>query len=157
LGGSSVFKRQANIARADGIVARARSRALTVPSTCSSNAGFRVPFTGRWRGRVSWRQANAAIQKSTRAEVNLSFSGKGLVVLAPLPDKHFRIVAAMKEALSSLSIADFQTILEERGPENVVIKIHSIVWASRFHLEHRVASCWPAIPHTFTALRAVKG
>jgi 2-polyprenyl-6-methoxyphenol hydroxylase-like FAD-dependent oxidoreductase len=74
-----------------------------------------------------------------REEVSLFFSGKGLVVVAPLPDNHFRIVATMKEAPSSLSIADFQAILEERGPENAVIKIHSIVWASRFHLEHRVA------------------
>lgn len=74
-----------------------------------------------------------------REEVSLFFSGKGLVVVAPLPDDHFRIVATMKEAPASLSIADFQTILEERGPENAVIKIRSIVWASRFHLEHRVA------------------
>ena len=74
-----------------------------------------------------------------REEVSLFFSGKGLVVVAPLPDNHFRIVATMKEAPSSLSIADFQTILEERGPENAVIKVRSIVWASRFHLQHRVA------------------
>jgi 2-polyprenyl-6-methoxyphenol hydroxylase-like FAD-dependent oxidoreductase len=74
-----------------------------------------------------------------REEVSLFFSGKGLVVVAPLPDNHFRIVSTMKQAPSSLSIADFQAILEERGPESAVIKIHSIVWSSRFHLEHRVA------------------
>jgi 2-polyprenyl-6-methoxyphenol hydroxylase-like FAD-dependent oxidoreductase len=74
-----------------------------------------------------------------REEVSLFFSGKGLVVVAPLPDDHFRIVATMKQAPSSPSIADFQEILEERGPENALIKIHSIVWASRFQLEHRVA------------------
>jgi 2-polyprenyl-6-methoxyphenol hydroxylase-like FAD-dependent oxidoreductase len=45
----------------------------------------------------------------------------------------------MKEAPSSLSITDFQTILEERGPQNAATKIHSIEWSSRFHLEHRVA------------------
>ena len=74
-----------------------------------------------------------------RDEVSLFFSAKGLVVVAPLPDNHFRVVATMKQAPSSLSIGDFQKILEERGPENAVIKIHRIVWASRFHLEHRVA------------------
>jgi 2-polyprenyl-6-methoxyphenol hydroxylase-like FAD-dependent oxidoreductase len=74
-----------------------------------------------------------------REEVSLFFSGKGLVVVAPLPDNHFRVVATMKQAPASLSIGDFQKILEERGPENAVIKIHRIVWASRFHLEHRVA------------------
>jgi hypothetical protein len=56
--------------------------------------------------------------------------------VAPLHD-HFRIVA-MKQAPASPSIQDLQ-ILEERRPENALIKIHSIVWASRFQLEHRVA------------------
>jgi 2-polyprenyl-6-methoxyphenol hydroxylase-like FAD-dependent oxidoreductase len=74
-----------------------------------------------------------------RDEVSLFFSGEGLVVVAPLPDDHFRIVATMKQAPSSPSIADFQEILAARGPENAFVKIHSIVWASRFQLEHRVA------------------
>jgi len=74
-----------------------------------------------------------------REEVSLFFSDKGLVVVAPLPGNHFRIVATMKQAPPAPSITDFQQILEERGPENSAIKIHSVVWASRFHLEHRVA------------------
>ena len=74
-----------------------------------------------------------------REEVSLFFSGKGLVVVAPLPNNHFRVVATLQQAPPSLSIGDFQKILEERGPENAVIKIHRMVWASRFHLEHRVA------------------
>jgi 2-polyprenyl-6-methoxyphenol hydroxylase-like FAD-dependent oxidoreductase len=45
----------------------------------------------------------------------------------------------MKQAPSSPSIAEFQEILQERGPEKALIKINSIVWASRFQLEHRVA------------------
>lgn len=74
-----------------------------------------------------------------RQEVSLFFSDKGLVVVAPLPGDHFRIVATMKEAPPEPSIADLQRIFEERGPENAAIAIRSIVWASRFHLEHRVA------------------
>jgi 2-polyprenyl-6-methoxyphenol hydroxylase-like FAD-dependent oxidoreductase len=74
-----------------------------------------------------------------RDEVSLFFSGEGLLVVAPLPEDHFRIVATMKQAPSSPSIADFQEILETRGPENALIQIHSIVWSSRFQLEHRVA------------------
>jgi 2-polyprenyl-6-methoxyphenol hydroxylase-like FAD-dependent oxidoreductase len=74
-----------------------------------------------------------------REEVSLFFSEKGLVVVAPLPGNHFRIVATMKNAPPTLSITDFQQILEERGPENAVIKIRRVVWASRFHIEHRVA------------------
>jgi 2-polyprenyl-6-methoxyphenol hydroxylase-like FAD-dependent oxidoreductase len=74
-----------------------------------------------------------------RDEVSLFFSDKGLVVVAPLPGNHFRIVATMKDAPPEPSIADLQGIFEERGPENAAIAIHRIVWASRFRLEHRVA------------------
>jgi 2-polyprenyl-6-methoxyphenol hydroxylase-like FAD-dependent oxidoreductase len=74
-----------------------------------------------------------------REEVSLFFSEQGLVVVAPLPGNHFRIVATMKEAPPAPSITDFQQILAERGPENAAITIRRVVWASRFHLEHRVA------------------
>jgi 2-polyprenyl-6-methoxyphenol hydroxylase-like FAD-dependent oxidoreductase len=74
-----------------------------------------------------------------REEVSLFFSDQGLIVVAPLPGNHFRIVATMKEAPPEPSIADLQGIFKERGPENTTIAIHRIVWASRFRLEHRVA------------------
>jgi 2-polyprenyl-6-methoxyphenol hydroxylase-like FAD-dependent oxidoreductase len=74
-----------------------------------------------------------------REEVSVFVSDKGLVVVAPLPGNHFRIVATMKQAPSAPSITDFQQILAERGPENTSITIHRMAWASRFHLEHRVA------------------
>jgi 2-polyprenyl-6-methoxyphenol hydroxylase-like FAD-dependent oxidoreductase len=74
-----------------------------------------------------------------RQEVSLFFSDKGLIVVAPLPGDQFRIVATMKEAPPEPSIADLQHIFEERGPENAAIAIHRIVWASGFHIEHRVA------------------
>jgi 2-polyprenyl-6-methoxyphenol hydroxylase-like FAD-dependent oxidoreductase len=74
-----------------------------------------------------------------REEVSLFFSEKGLVVVAPLPGNHFRIVATMKNAPPAPSITDFQQVLEERGPQNAASKIRHIVWASRFHVQHRVA------------------
>jgi 2-polyprenyl-6-methoxyphenol hydroxylase-like FAD-dependent oxidoreductase len=74
-----------------------------------------------------------------REEVSLFFSEKGLVVVAPLPSNLFRIVATVKQAPPAPSIAVFQQILEERGPENAVINIRRSVWASRFHIQHRVA------------------
>jgi 2-polyprenyl-6-methoxyphenol hydroxylase-like FAD-dependent oxidoreductase len=74
-----------------------------------------------------------------RQEVSLFFSDQGLVVVAPLPGNRFRIVATMKEAPPEPSIADLQHIFEERGPGNAAIAIRRIVWASRFHVQHRVA------------------
>jgi 2-polyprenyl-6-methoxyphenol hydroxylase-like FAD-dependent oxidoreductase len=74
-----------------------------------------------------------------REEVNLFFSGEGLVVVAPLPGERFRIVATVKQAPPAPSIADFQQILEGRGPENGAMTIHRMVWSSRFHIQHRIA------------------
>ena len=74
-----------------------------------------------------------------RDEVTLFLSENGLMVVAPLPDDHFRIVATVAEAPSAPSYADVQRILEQRGPGNVAPAIRQLVWSSRFHIQHRVA------------------
>ncbi len=75
-----------------------------------------------------------------RDEVSLFFSEQGLVVVAPLPNNHFRIVATVREAPEKPSVADFQQLLIERGPADTAIKITRMVWSSRFRVSHRVAS-----------------
>ena len=74
-----------------------------------------------------------------REEVTLFYSPKGLVVVAPLPQNHFRIVATVPQAPPQPSLDYVETILNERGPENGPIAIQRVVWSSRFHLQHRVA------------------
>jgi 2-polyprenyl-6-methoxyphenol hydroxylase-like FAD-dependent oxidoreductase len=74
-----------------------------------------------------------------RDEVNLFYSEKGLMVVAPLPGNRFRIVATMLQAAAQPSIADFASILNERGPENGPMSIRRMLWSSRFHIEHRLA------------------
>jgi len=74
-----------------------------------------------------------------REEVSLFFSDQGLVVVAPLPGNLFRIVATVMSAPPTPSLADFQHILAERGPEHAKVDIRRIVWASRFHVQHRIA------------------
>lgn len=74
-----------------------------------------------------------------RDEVSLFFSDKGLVVVAPLPNKHFRIVATVEKAKETPSLSDVQAVLEERGPEGTSILIRRLVWSSRFRVSHRVA------------------
>jgi len=74
-----------------------------------------------------------------RDEVSLFFSPAGLVVVVPLPPDHFRIVATMQVAPPEPSIADFQQIRQDRGPETGTIRIRSCPWSSRFHIHHRVA------------------
>jgi 2-polyprenyl-6-methoxyphenol hydroxylase-like FAD-dependent oxidoreductase len=79
-----------------------------------------------------------------REEVSLFFSSEGLMVVAPLPGEHFRIVATVESdpdgarAPRTPSMADFQRILEQRGPRHTPA-IRRMVWSSRFHVHHRIA------------------
>ncbi len=74
-----------------------------------------------------------------REEVTLFYSAKGLVVVAPLPDNRFRIVATVQQTPAEPSIRDFETILAERGPLDSPRSIRRLHWASRFRIQHRVA------------------
>ena len=74
-----------------------------------------------------------------REEVTLFYSGKGLMVVAPLPGNHYRIVATVEQAAKEPSVADFESVLQERGPGNGAISIRHMAWSSRFHIQHRVA------------------
>jgi 2-polyprenyl-6-methoxyphenol hydroxylase-like FAD-dependent oxidoreductase len=75
----------------------------------------------------------------SRQEVTLFYSPAGLMVVAPLPDEHYRIVATVDEASEIPSSDDMQKLLEVRGPAEWPVRIHDIVWSSRFHIHHRVA------------------
>lgn len=73
-------------------------------------------------------------------EIDLFFSGDGLVVVAPLPAGRFRVVATVDHPRDAEpTVEDFQKILNERGPGNPPGRITKLHWASRFHISHRVA------------------
>ena len=73
-------------------------------------------------------------------EVQLFLARQGLVVVAPLPGGHHRIVATMDDAPSQPGIAEVQQILEERGPGDAVVR--SVAWSSRFRVAHRLAASY---------------
>lgn len=74
-----------------------------------------------------------------RDEVILYFSPAGLVVVAPLPDNRFRIVATVDEAPHDPDIAFVQGLLDERGPQANPATVDDVVWGSRFRVHHRIA------------------
>ena len=76
----------------------------------------------------------------SREEVTLFYSPDGLVVVAPLPDDRFRIVATVDSAPESPSSEFVQSILEMRGPAAQPGRIRDTVWSSRFHIHHRIAA-----------------
>jgi 2-polyprenyl-6-methoxyphenol hydroxylase-like FAD-dependent oxidoreductase len=75
----------------------------------------------------------------SREEVTLFYSPEGLMVVAPLPDDHFRIVATMDDAPELPSPDFMQSVLDRRGPSTNPGRIRDVVWGSRFRIHHRVA------------------
>lgn len=76
------------------------------------------------------------------AEVSLFFSPAGLVVVAPLPSGHFRIVAVLDDAPDRPSIVDIQRLIDTRGPKDSNNRIEEVLWSSRFRLHHRVVDSY---------------
>jgi len=74
-----------------------------------------------------------------RDQVLLFFSPAGLVVVAPLPDDRFRIVATLDDAPEVPGVADVQALLDARGPTRGAGRVERVHWSSRFRLHHRVA------------------
>jgi 2-polyprenyl-6-methoxyphenol hydroxylase-like FAD-dependent oxidoreductase len=72
-------------------------------------------------------------------EVTLFFSGQGLVVVAPLPGGHHRVVATVDQAPMHPAREDVQALLDARGPHAHRANVREVVWSSRFHVHHRVA------------------
>jgi 2-polyprenyl-6-methoxyphenol hydroxylase-like FAD-dependent oxidoreductase len=75
-----------------------------------------------------------------RSEVSLFFSPDGLVVVAPLPDERYRIVATVGSSPDVPSISDIQTLLDERGLPGATARVTQLLWSSGFHIQHRVAA-----------------
>ncbi|MEU3462066.1 FAD-dependent monooxygenase [Streptomyces sp. NPDC006733] len=75
-----------------------------------------------------------------RAEVALQFHAAGLVVIAPLPQDRYRVVATVDDAPREPDAAYVQRVLDERAPGQA--KVTGLVWSSRFRVHHRVADSY---------------
>lgn len=73
-----------------------------------------------------------------REEVSLFFSPAGLVVVAPLPQDRFRIVATVDTAPHDPPASLFEDLLQRRGPAGST-NIRETIWTSRFHIQHKVS------------------
>jgi 2-polyprenyl-6-methoxyphenol hydroxylase-like FAD-dependent oxidoreductase len=73
-----------------------------------------------------------------RDEVSLFFSPAGMMVVAPLPNGTFRIVATLDDAPERPDARDVQAIVDARGP-SARAQVRRIAWSSRFRVHHRIA------------------
>ena len=76
-----------------------------------------------------------------RDEVSLVLASEGLVVIAPLPDGSFRIVATVEDAPEHPSIANIQKLLDARGSDGAT-RVTDLAWSSRFRVHHRLADAY---------------
>ncbi|MEZ5399911.1 MAG: NAD(P)/FAD-dependent oxidoreductase [Bryobacteraceae bacterium] len=72
-------------------------------------------------------------------EVSFFFSPAGLVVVAPLPGKRYRVVATVAEAPPQPSMELVQSLLDSRGPRQRRARVLELLWSSRFRVHHRLA------------------
>jgi 2-polyprenyl-6-methoxyphenol hydroxylase-like FAD-dependent oxidoreductase len=79
-----------------------------------------------------------------RSEVSLFFAPGGMLVVAPLPNGSFRIVAEVADAPAEPGLADVQALIDARGPATGAARVEAVVWSSRFRLHHRVARSYRA-------------
>lgn len=77
-----------------------------------------------------------------QGEVSLFFSPAGLVVVAPLPDGSYRVVATVDNAPEVPGIELIQQLLDTRGPAATQARVTGLAWSSRFRVHHRLASTY---------------
>jgi len=79
---------------------------------------------------------------ASRDEVVLYFSPGGMLVMAPLPDGVYRIVAPVDDAPEQPGAAHVQALLDARGPRHQSVRVAEVLWGSRFRVHHRVADVY---------------
>jgi 2-polyprenyl-6-methoxyphenol hydroxylase-like FAD-dependent oxidoreductase len=77
-------------------------------------------------------------------QVLLFFSTPGMLVVAPLPDGSFRLVAEVDDAPEQPDVAYAQSLLTTRGPRRTTVRVTEVIWGSRFRIHERVADQYRA-------------
>ena len=75
-------------------------------------------------------------------EASLTLDAEGLVVVAPLPGGHYRIVATVDDAPAAPDLAFVRRLLDTRAPGQA--RVDSVAWSSHFRVHHRVADHYRA-------------
>jgi 2-polyprenyl-6-methoxyphenol hydroxylase-like FAD-dependent oxidoreductase len=76
--------------------------------------------------------------------VLLFFSKTGMLVVAPLPDGSYRLVAEVDESPEQPDVAYAQQLLNTRGPQSTPVNVTEVIWGSRFRIHERVADRYRA-------------
>ncbi len=110
-------------------------------STIRDLAGLKMPGSTL---ELSFSLVDVRVEGLPAEEVSLSFATAGLLVIAPLPDGSFRLVASVDEAPEHPDAAFAQHLLATRGPKKNSPKVTDVIWGSRFRIHERVADTYRA-------------
>jgi 2-polyprenyl-6-methoxyphenol hydroxylase and related FAD-dependent oxidoreductases len=73
-----------------------------------------------------------------RDEVTLFFSEAGTLVIAPMSNARYRVVAQFPDAPAEPTREDVQKLIDARGPRGGV-HVREVLWGSRFQVHHKLA------------------
>ncbi len=94
---------------------------------------------------LSFALADVRVEGGLPADqVLLFFSKPGMLVVAPLPDGSFRLVAEVDDAPAQPDVAYAQRLLDTRGPRRTTASVTEVLWGSRFRIHERVADQYRA-------------
>jgi 2-polyprenyl-6-methoxyphenol hydroxylase-like FAD-dependent oxidoreductase len=94
---------------------------------------------------LSFALADVRVEGGLPADqVLLFFSKPGMLVVAPLPDGSFRLVAEVDDAPEQPDVAYAQQLLQTRGPSRTTVTVTEVIWGSRFRIYERVADRYRA-------------
>jgi 2-polyprenyl-6-methoxyphenol hydroxylase-like FAD-dependent oxidoreductase len=94
---------------------------------------------------LSFTLADVRVEGGLPADqVLLFFSASGMLVVAPLPDGSFRLVAEVDDAPEQPDVAYAQQLLNTRGPRRTAVRVTEVIWGSRFRIYERVADQYRA-------------
>lgn len=108
-------------------------------STIRELAGLKMPGNTL---QLSFSLVDVRVEGLPAEEVSLSFATAGLLVIAPLPDGSFRLVASVDEAPEHPDAEYAQRLLTARGPKKNSPKVTEVIWGSRFRIHERVADTY---------------
>ena len=74
----------------------------------------------------------------SKDEVTLFFSEAGTLVVAPMSQDRYRVVAQFPGAPATPAIPDVQQVIDARGPRQGA-HVRELLWGSRFQVHHKLA------------------
>jgi 2-polyprenyl-6-methoxyphenol hydroxylase-like FAD-dependent oxidoreductase len=94
---------------------------------------------------LSFALADVMVEGGLPADrVLLFFSTAGMLVVAPLPDGSYRLVAEVDDSPEQPDVSYAQWLLDTRGPRRTPVTVIEVTWGSRFRIHERVADRYRA-------------